>query len=79
MFSFHREQSLVSRYCFPLSKNDGTPRAVARIVQRGGGGGGSHCVTPRVFTRLSCPRCVLLKVTFFRKSSERGGSDKPTK
>ena len=40
-----------------------------------GGGGRSHCVTPRVFTRLACrhPRRVLLKVTCFRLSSERGG------
>ena len=48
---------------------------------KGGGGGGSHCVTPNLLTRLSCrhPRCVLLKVTFFRMSSERVGRDKPTK
>ena len=40
------------------------------------GGGRSHCVTPRVLTRLSCPhpRCVLLKVL----NSERGGMNKPT-
>ena len=52
-------------------------QGVARIFQRGG----SHCVTPMVLTRLSCrhTRCVLLKVTFFRMSSERGGRDKPTK
>ena len=44
------------------------------IFQRGGGRG-SHCVTPRVLTRLVCRhlRRVLLKVTFFRMSSERGG------
>ena len=45
---------------------------VATIFQ-----GGSHCVTPRLLTRSSCrhpdPCFVLLKVTFFRMSSERGG------
>ena len=45
-------------------------RGIARIFK------GSHWVTPRVLTRLSCrhPRCVLLKVAFFRMSSECGGS-----
>ena len=44
---------------------------VASILQ----GGGSHCVTLRVLTRLSCrnPRCVLLNVTFFRMSVGGGG------
>lgn len=48
---------------------------VAGIFQRGGGR--SHCVTPRVLTRLAYPhpRRVLLKVTCFRLSSERGGRE----
>ena len=52
----------------------------SKDFSRGGGGVGSHCVTPRVLTRLVCRhlRRVLLKVTFFRMSSERGGRDKPT-
>ena len=55
-----------------------TNRGWARILQRWG----SHCVTPRVFTWLACqhPDHVLLKVTFFfQMSSERGGTDKPTR
>ena len=46
-------------------------QGVARIFQKRGGGG-SHCVTPRVLTRLSCRhlRCVLLKVS---SSKTRGG------
>ena len=41
------------------------------------GGGGREGVTPRVLTRLGCrhPRRVLLKVTFFRMSRERGGRE----
>ena len=41
---------------------------------------GSHCVTPKILTRLVCRhlRRVLLKVTVFQMSSERGGRDKPT-
>ena len=43
----------------------------------GGGGGRREGVTPRVLTRLGCrhPRRVLLKVTFFRMSRERGGRE----
>ena len=44
--------------------------------------GVSHCVKPRVLSRLACrhPRRVLLKVTFFfRMSSDRGGRDEPAK
>ena len=58
-----------------------TNRGWARIFKRGGG---SHCVTPKVFTRLACrhPGRVLLKVMFFfffRMSSECGGRNKPTR
>ena len=44
--------------------------------------GVSHCVNPRVLSRLACrhPRLVLIKVTFcFSESSDRGGRDEPTK
>ena len=44
--------------------------------------GGSHCVTPRVFTRLACehPGHILLKVMFILgMSSECGGRNKPTR
>ena len=47
----------------------------------GGGGGGIHTVTPTLLTRLACRylRLVLLEVTFFWMSNERGGRDKSTK
>ena len=50
-------------------------RGVARIFQRWGGGGGSHCVTHRVLTGLSCrhPRCFTNSDIFFGcRSRERG-------
>ena len=52
--------------------------SVARKFQRGGG---SHSVTPRVLARLACrcPGLVLLKMAFFRMSSERGEKEKPKK
>ena len=57
-------------------------RGIARIFQRGrGGGGASHCVTPRVLTRLACQHlcCVLLKVVGEHRAFGGWGRDKPTK
>ena len=84
----NKNKAVEYRYLGPpgtskLVQDTGGCRGIASIFQTGrvGGGGGSECVTPRVLTRLFCRhlRCVLLKVTFLRMSSERGGRDMSTK
>ena len=66
---------VVGKHCKGLRNSH--VRGVARIFQKG-----AHCVTFMVLTTLPCRhrRCVLLKVTFLRISSEcGGGGDKSTK
>ena len=57
----------------------GSSKYVRRTERAGGGERGSHCVTPRVFTRQACrhPGHVFLKSDiFFRRAVSRGGGER---
>ena len=60
--------------------NKGMHRSIARIFQRGGGGGLTRCHTQGTYEIvLSTSTLCFTKSDFFQMSSERWAKEKPTK